>query len=85
MQDTAFDHHDLREILVDRIGLNEVPDDPATAFADLGLDSLAMVELLLAIQQEYGFQVPDEDAHRLKTLADAIDYVNRRLQAPEVV
>lgn len=76
---------DLNEILVDRVGLteSEIPDDPNTAFADLGLDSLAVVEVQVAVRQTYGFVIPDEDARAMKTLANAIDYVNHRLATPE--
>jgi minimal PKS acyl carrier protein len=86
MSDSQFTHADLKRILVDRVGLAEagVPDDLETAFADLGLDSLAVVEVQLAVQQRYGFAIPDEDAGVIKTFAQAIDYVNGRLAAAEV-
>jgi acyl carrier protein len=45
----------------------------------MGLDSLAFVEIQLAIQQEYGFTIPDEDADKLQTVGEGIDYVNERL------
>lgn len=82
-----FTLSDLTEILVDRIGLPEsdVPHDPDTAFADLGLDSLAVVEVQLALQQRYGFDIPEQDTGAIKTFADAIGYVNERLATPEVV
>jgi acyl carrier protein len=76
-----FTHADLRHILIDRIGLSEtdIPADPDTPFADIGLDSLAVVEVQLAVQQEYGFSIPDSDAGVMTTLAEAVDYVNGRL------
>ena len=46
----------------------------------MGLDSLAFIEIQLAVQQQYGFSIPDEDAHEIGTLQEAIDYTNRRLQ-----
>jgi acyl carrier protein len=46
----------------------------------MGLDSLAFVEIQLAMQQQYGFSIPDEDAHHINTVGQAIDYVNRRLE-----
>jgi acyl carrier protein len=49
----------------------------------MGLDSLAFVEIQLAMQQEYGFTIPDEDAESITTLGEAIDYVNRRLEEQE--
>jgi acyl carrier protein len=54
-------------------------DDPAAKFEDMGLDSLAFVEIQLAMQQEYGFTIPDEDASKIETVGEAIDYVNRRI------
>lgn len=77
-----FTFNDLKEILVNRIGLAEdqISDDPNMAFEDMGLDSLAFVEIQLAVQQEYGFPIPDEDAQHITTVGEAIDYTNRRLQ-----
>ena len=79
-QEFTFDN--LKEILVNRIGLDEgvVTNDPNLSFTDMGLDSLAFVEIQLAVQQQYGFSIPDEDAHQIGTLGEAIDYTNRRLQ-----
>lgn len=87
MTETRFTHDDLRTILVDRIGLApaDIPDDPDTAFTELGLDSLAIVEVQLAVQQRFGFDMPDADAHLMVTMCEAVDYVNRRLAAPEAV
>jgi acyl carrier protein len=86
MSPPQFTHADLRQILIDRIGLAEsdIPDNPETAFVDVGLDSLAVVEVQLAVQQRYGFAIPDEDAGATTTFAEAVDYVNARLIAMEV-
>jgi acyl carrier protein len=72
---------DLKRILVDRVGLPEedIPDDLTTTFDELGLDSLAFMEISLAVEQEYGLQVDEEDAERILTLGEALDYVNSRL------
>jgi len=77
-----FTFEDLRNILVNRVGLPEdaVVDDPSASFEDMGLDSLAFVEIQLAIQQDFGFTIPDEDAQQITTVGEAIDYSNRRLQ-----
>jgi minimal PKS acyl carrier protein len=77
-----FSMADMKDILVNRVGLPEdaVGDDPSRSFDDLGLDSLAFVEIQLAVQQQYGFTIPDEDAQTILTMQDAIDYTNRRLQ-----
>ena len=77
----TFSFDDLKDILVNRVGLSEdaVKDDPNATFDDMGLDSLAFVEIQLAVQQQYGFTIPDEDAQEIHTVQDAIDYTNRRL------
>jgi acyl carrier protein len=81
----TFTFDDVKRILVERVGMNEddVVDDPAATFESMGLDSLAFVEIQLAMQQEYGFTIPDEDAESITTLGEAIDYVNRRLEEQE--
>lgn len=81
----TFTFDDIKRILVERVGLNEadVVDDPEVTFDSMGLDSLAFVEIQLAMQQEYGFTIPDEDAETITTVGEAIDYVNRRLREGE--
>jgi acyl carrier protein len=86
MSTAPFTVADIRAILIDRIGLldADIPDDRETAFTDLDLDSLAIVEVQLAVQQQYGFAISDADAGSLQTFAGLIDFVNERLAAPEV-
>lgn len=80
-QTQRFTFDDLKQILVGRVGAPEdaVVDNPNLAFEDIGLDSLAFVEIQLALQQQYGFIIPDEDASQITTIGDAIDYTNRRI------
>jgi acyl carrier protein len=80
-----FSFEDLKRILVDRVGLEEsdVVDDPNASFEDMGLDSLAFVEVQLAMQQEYGFEIPDEDASEITTVGEALEYTNRKLAEKE--
>jgi acyl carrier protein len=80
-----FTFADVKDILVNRVGLPEaeVVEDLSMTFDDLGLDSLAFVEIQLAIQQQYGFTIPDEDASQITTIGDAIEYSNRRLREME--
>ena len=82
MPEQQFTFNDLRNILVNRVGLAEenVVDDPDATFDSLGLDSLAFVEVQLAVQQQYGFTIPDEDAHSITTVGEAVEYTNRRIQ-----
>lgn len=78
----VFTFKDLKDILVKRIRLPEsqIKNDPALSFDAMGLDSLALVELQLEVQQRYGFTIPDEDVREITTVGQAIDYTNRRLQ-----
>ncbi len=80
-EQTQFGFEDLKRILVDRVGLPEdaVKDDPDLTFDEMGLDSLAFVEIQLAMEQEYGFTISDEDAEQIHSVGEAIAYVNRRL------
>ena len=77
-----FTFNDLKDILVKRIRMPEtqIKNDPALSFDAMGLDSLALVELQLEVQQRYGFTIPDEDVRHITTIGQAIDYTNRRLQ-----
>ena len=83
--DQQFTFDDLKRILVERVGLPEesVVNDPEASFEDMGLDSLAFVEIQLAMQQDYGFEIPDEDASEITTVGQAIEYTNRRLAEKE--
>jgi acyl carrier protein len=78
-----FTLDDLKGILVDRVGMNEgdVPSDPGTTFEDAGLDSLAILEIQLEVQQRFGFEIAESEAEQVKTLQDAINLVNTKLAA----
>jgi acyl carrier protein len=81
----TFTFEDLRRILVDRVGLRDedVVNDPNASFEDMGLDSLAFVEVQLAMQQEYGFEIPDEDAEKITTVGEALSYVQGKIAERE--
>jgi len=82
MSEQPFTFNDLKEILVNRVGLppENVVDDPNATFDSMGLDSLAFVEIQLAVQQRYGFSIPDEDANHITKVGQALEYTNRRIQ-----
>ena len=71
MAPETFTFEDAKRILVERIGVPEekVVDDPALSFDDLGLDSLALVDIQLAVQQEYGFEIRTRTAKRFRRSA----------------
>jgi acyl carrier protein len=81
MTQQTFSFEDLKRILVERAGLEEedVVEDPEATFDDMGLDSLSFIEIQMAMQEEYGINVPEEDADQITAVGQAIDYVNRRL------
>ncbi len=66
----------VRQVISSQLGvtLNEVVPE-ASFVDDLGADSLDLVELVMAMEEEFGMEIGDEDAERIRTVQDAIDYV----------
>lgn len=70
----------LKEIVVDRLNVEEDQIKPEASFVeDLGADSLDIVELIMGIEEEFDIEIPDEDAEKLATVGDAINYVKGKL------
>jgi acyl carrier protein len=70
----------LRKIIADQLGVPEEQVVPEASFIDdLNADSLEMVDLIISLEEEFGIQVSDEEAERIKTVQDAIDYLHDRL------
>lgn len=67
----------LAEILGPVAGVSEAEITPETAFADLGIDSLMMVEVVVAAEDRFGLLINDDDWPRFKTVLDAARYVSR--------
>lgn len=66
----------VREIIVDQLGVDEEEVTPAASFIDdLGADSLDIVELIMAFEEEFDLEIPDEDAEKIATVGDAVDYI----------
>ncbi len=67
----------VRKIIVEQLGVSEdeVSDD-ASFVDDLGADSLDTVELVMALEEEFECEIPDEEAEKITTVKQAIDYVN---------
>ncbi|HLS88881.1 MAG TPA: acyl carrier protein [Sphingobacteriaceae bacterium] len=71
----------IRSIIVDQLGVEEEEVKPEASFIDdLGADSLDLVELIMALEEEFGTDIPDEDAERINTVGDAIEYIRERQQ-----
>ena len=87
MTDVSFTYDDLKAILIEHIGLDEdeVPRTMSTSYDELGLDSLAIVELQLCLRQQHGVLIPDCDAHLMTTMHETIDYVNSRMLAASLL
>jgi acyl carrier protein len=70
----------LRKIIADQLGVPEEQVVPEASFIDdLNADSLEMVDLIISLEEEFGIQVSDEDAEKIKSVQDAIDYLTDRL------
>jgi acyl carrier protein len=66
----------VRKMIVEQLGVNESEVVPEAKFIDdLGADSLDIVELVMALEDEYGIEIPDEDAEKIETVGDAIRYI----------
>ncbi|MBN2243954.1 MAG: acyl carrier protein [Acidobacteria bacterium] len=69
----------VKSIIVDQLGVNESEVTGSASFVDdLGADSLDTIELVMAFEEAFGIEIPDEDAEKIKTVQDAIDYVEAR-------
>ncbi len=67
----------VKEIIVEQLGVNaDQVTDSASFIEDLGADSLDTVELVMAFEEEFGAEIPDEDAEKLTTVGGVIKYMN---------
>lgn len=66
----------MKKVIVEELGVKEEEVTPeATLTEDLGADSLDVVELVMAFEEEFGVEIPDDDVTKLRTIQDAIDYI----------
>ncbi len=66
----------VKSIIVDQLGVNESEVTGSASFVDdLGADSLDTIELVMAFEEAFGIEIPDEEAEKIRTVQDAIDYV----------
>ncbi|MEK7261450.1 MAG: acyl carrier protein [Pseudomonadota bacterium] len=67
----------VKKIVVEQLGVNESEVRPDASFVDdLGADSLDTVELVMALEEEFDCEIPDEEAEKITTVQQAIDYIN---------
>lgn len=68
----------IREIIVDQLGVEEEEVTMDTSFEDLNADSLDIVELIMALEEEFDLEIPDEDAEKLTTVRAAVEYIKEK-------
>jgi acyl carrier protein len=71
----------VAEIIVEQLGVSPEEIAPEASFMDdLGADSLDIVELVMAMEEEFDIEIPDEDASRIERIRDAIAYIRERIE-----
>jgi len=66
----------VKNIIVEQLGVSADEVVPEASFVDdLGADSLDLVELIMVLEEEFGKEIPDEDAEKIQTVKDAMDYI----------
>ena len=66
----------IKKIVAEQLGVNEADVKSESSFVDdLGADSLDQVELVMALEEHFGVEIPDEDAEKIATVGDAISYI----------
>jgi acyl carrier protein len=71
----------VREIICEQLGVNEGDVTPDASFIeDLGADSLDIVELVMALEEEYDMEISDEEAEKIRTVQDVVNYIERQKQ-----
>ena len=72
----------VKSIIVEQLGVDEAEVKAEAHFVDdLGADSLDVVELVMALEEEFGLDIPDEDADKLRTVGDAMNYLKSHATA----
>jgi acyl carrier protein len=68
----------VKQIIVEQLGVEESEVTPTASFVDdLGADSLDQVELIMAFEEAFDIEIPDEDAEKIRTVKDAVEYVDK--------
>jgi len=77
----AVDFEKIKKIIIDRLGVDGSEVTLEASFVDdLGADSLDTLELVMALEEEFGIEIPDEDAEKLLIVKDAIEYIENKLK-----
>jgi len=79
VRDTVAVEEKVKRIIVEELGVEESAVSPDAKFIeDLGADSLDTVELVMRLEEEFGLEIPDEDAEKILTVRDAVQYIKDR-------
>ncbi|REJ73842.1 MAG: acyl carrier protein [Acidobacteria bacterium] len=71
----------VKEIIVEQLGVDAEEVTTNASFTDdLGADSLDIVELVMAFEEEFGIEIPDEDAEKISRVSEAVDYINKHAE-----
>lgn len=65
----------VKSIVVDQLGVDEADVTLETSFEELNADSLDIVELIMALEEEFDLDIPDEEAEKIRTVSDAVNYI----------
>ena len=72
----------VKQIIVEQLGVDEGEVTSTASFVDdLGADSLDTVELVMAFEESFGIEIPDEDAEKIATVKDAVEYIQKHASA----
>jgi acyl carrier protein len=70
----------LKQIVYDQIGFDGPLTDSTRFIEDMGIDSLDEVQMIMAVEEEFNIEIPDEDAEKCKTFGEALAYVTERIK-----
>ena len=74
----------IKTIIAEQLGVKPEEVTPNASFVDdLGADSLDTVELIMALEEEFSVEIPDEDARSVKTVKDVVDYIDGKLKGED--
>jgi acyl carrier protein len=78
-ESVATTYERLKKIVVEQLGADEDEVKPEASFVDdLNADSLDLVELIMSLEEEFGTEISDEDAEKIRTVQDAVEYIDER-------
>lgn len=73
----------VKQLIVEQLGVDEAEVTPTAHFIDdLGADSLDIVELVMTFEESFEIEIPDEDAEKIQTVKDAVDYIQAHAKNP---